>query len=140
MTSGNAWSKVMRNSDRAMARRLWEAIAEGDADRLAACLSPEIVWRSHGSHPLAGEYHGLEKVLGYLARIGETVDELRSDVVDIFVSERGAVIRYRAQAQRGPKRYDNEVLLVLSIADERVVEATVVPVDQQKSGEFWRFD
>ena len=72
------------HSNRVVARRFWEATAAGDPETILALFSPDIVWRAHGDNPIAGEYHGPEKVLGYMARLGETVDELRDELDDIF--------------------------------------------------------
>ena len=126
--------------NRAVARRFWEAAAEGDAAAVVALLSPDIVWRTYGDHPLAGEHHGPEKVLSFLARLGETVDELRSEVRDIFTSERGAVIHFQVSARRGPKRLETETMLILTIEADRILEATVVTTNQRISNEFWRLE
>ena len=135
-----ASSVTPEHPNRALARRFWEATAAGDSAAIVALLSPDIVWRSHGDHPFAGEHHGPEKVLSYLARLGETVDELRSEVRDIFTSVRGAVIHYQVSARRGPKRLENDTLLILRIDADRIFDATVVPVSQRKSNEFWRLE
>ncbi len=123
-----------------MARRFWEATAAGDPETILALFSPDIVWRAHGDSPIAGEYHGPEKVLGYMARLGETVDELRDELDDIFVSDRGAVIHYHASARRGPKRLDNEYVMILGIEAGRILKVTVVPADQRLSNAFWRLE
>ncbi len=126
--------------NRVVARRFWEAAAAGDPEAILALFSPDTVWRALGDNPIAGEYHGPEKVLGYMARLGETVDELRSDLDDIFVSDRGAVIRYHVAARRGPKRLDGDYVMILVIEAGRILEVTVVPSDQQQSNAFWRLE
>ncbi len=131
---------TLEHSNRAVALRFWEALAEGDPDAVVALLSPDIVWRAHGDNPVAGEYRGPEKVLDYLARLGETVDELCSVLQDIFASERGAVIHYRVSARRGPKRLDNEFVMVLGIEAGRILDVTLVPADQRRSTAFWRLE
>ena len=103
--------------NRAVARRFWEAAAAGDARFLTQ-----------------------DRSRFDLARLGETVDELRSELSEIFTSERGAVIHYRVSARRGLKRIDNELLMILIIEAGRILEATMVPADQRKSNEFWRLE
>ena len=126
--------------NRVVARRFWDATAAGDPETILTLFSPDIVWRAHGDNPMAGEYHGPEKVLSYMARLGETVDELRDELDDIFVSERGAVIHYHVSARRGPKRLDNDFLMILGIEAERILEVTVVPTDHRRSDAFWRLE
>ncbi len=133
-------SATPEHANRVVARRFWQASAAGDPEAILALFSPDIVWRAHGDNPIAGEYRGPEKVMGYMARLGETVDELRSDLDDIFVSDRGAVIHYHVSARRGPKRLDNEYVMILSIEAGRILEVTVVPTDQRPSDAFWRLE
>lgn len=126
--------------NRAVARRFWEATAAGDPELIVSILSPDVVWRVHGEHSLAGEYHGPAKVLDYLARLGELVDELRSDLLDIYTSERGAVIQHRTTGRRGPKHLENDVFTILAVDGGRIVEGVVVAADQRISNEFWRLE
>ena len=126
--------------NRVLARRFWEAMAAGDSELVASTLSSDVVWRVHGKHPLAGEYDGPAKVLDYLARLGESVDELDSTLLDIYSSERGAVIQHRARGRRGPKRLDNEIFTIVVVEAGRIVEGVVVPADQHASNEFWRLE
>ncbi len=128
------------HSNRVVARRFWEATAAGDPETILALFSPDIVWRTHGDNPISGEYHSPEKVLGYMARLGETVDELRDELDDIFVSDRGAVIHYHVSARRGPKRLNNEYVMILGIEAGRILKVTVVPADQRRSNAFWRLE
>ena len=135
---GISTAREYRN--RLVARRFWQATAAGDPETILSLFSPNVVWRTHGDNPMAGEHHGSEKVLSYMARLGETVDDLHSNLDDIFVSGRGAVIHYHVSARRGPKRLDNEYLMILSIEAERILEVTVVPTDHRRSDAFWRLE
>jgi ketosteroid isomerase-like protein len=133
-------STTLEYRNRLLARRFWLATAEGDPETILGMFSPNIVWRTYGDNPMAGEQHGPEKVLDYMARLGETVEELHSNLDDIFVSGRGAVIHYHVSARRGPKRLDNAYLMILSIEAERILEVTVVPTDQRRGDAFWRLE
>ena len=126
--------------NRALARRFWEAMAAGDSELVASTLSSDAVWLVHGEHPLAGKYEGPAKVLDFLARLGESVDELDSTLLDIYSSERGAVIRHRVRGRRGPKRLDNEIFTIVAVEAGRIVKGVVVPADQRISNEFWRLE
>ncbi len=122
-----------------LVRRLWDAGARGDADALSECYAPDAVLRAHGvAGPLAGEFKGTAEILDYLARAGEIVDDSLSDIIAIYVSEGGAVIRYRTVATRGAHHLDMQFLYVLAIEQGRITSATLVPTDQRRNDEFWR--
>jgi ketosteroid isomerase-like protein len=123
----------------ALVHRLWDAGARGDADAIAALYAPDVVIVAHGAPSVfSGEFKGSDELLDYLAGIGESVDDLRSDLLDVYTNDRGAVVRYRIAAARGPKRLDMQFLYLLEIANGRIVEATIVPSDQRVNDEFWR--
>ena len=120
-----------------IAQRLWNAIANADADELRAIMAPKCVWRMYGKSRWAGSYQGVDAILEFLASLGEDADELQSDLEDIFVSDRGAVLRYTIHALRGDRVLDIEHLFLMQIDDERVVEAIFAPIDQHRHDRFW---
>jgi ketosteroid isomerase-like protein len=121
-----------------LARRLWEATADGDVQRCQALYAPDVVWCTHGQGVLAGEFKGVCAVIEQMARAGELVDDMRSELLEVFANDGGAVLRYRVHAERGAQVLDEEILLALRIRGERVVRADAVPVDQQANRSFWR--
>jgi ketosteroid isomerase-like protein len=120
-----------------LARRLWSAIADADVQILREVLAPKTVWRMYGRSPLAGTFEGPEAVIAFMARVGELSDELEASLVDIFVSERGAVMRYRVAARRGSRRLDIEHLLLIEIEEGQIEQAVFAPLDQARYDRFW---
>jgi len=121
-----------------IARRLWAAIADGNADDVRDLLADEVVWRASGQNRvLAGDHHGPEGVLDFLATVGEFTDEFNSELRDIFYSERGAVISYHATARQADKKLVMDYLLLLTIEDGQIVAAWSVPLDQHANDGFW---
>jgi ketosteroid isomerase-like protein len=120
-----------------VARRLWDAIALGDAAALRLLLSEKSLWKLCGNSPLAGSYLGIDAILDFLARVGELTDDLRSDLLEIFVGDRGGVIRYRVQAVRGTQQLDTEHLFRFRVKEGRIVEAVFAPIDQYGYDEFF---
>ncbi|MBW2271796.1 MAG: nuclear transport factor 2 family protein [Deltaproteobacteria bacterium] len=120
-----------------MARRLWEGISGADLYALRELFSSKLEWTSHGRSPLAGHYSGPDAALELMARSGELVDELSANVVEMYASESGAVVRYRVQASRGPLHLDTEHLLILEIDDEEITGIVTVPVDQYANDRFF---
>ncbi len=121
-----------------IASRLWEAISRGDAEAFLAVTSPDVVWRIRGENPFAVETRGPAAVLEYLASAGEAVDDLRLQVLDIFASDRGAIIRYARDAHRGPRSIAGELYLRLRIEGDRVAEAELIAADAAGNNAFWR--
>jgi ketosteroid isomerase-like protein len=120
-----------------VARRLWSAIADADVQILDEILAPKTVWRMYGRSPLAGTFEGRDAVMRFMGRVGELSDELEASLIDIFVSERGAVMRYRISARRGSRRLDIEHLLLIEIEQGRIEEGVFAPVDQERYDRFW---
>ena len=125
---------------RQTALQLWEAIASGNSDALREVLAPKTVWRMYGRSPLAGSYIGADAVLGLMAEVGERCDTMRAELVDVFVSERGAAMRYAIDARRGAHRLEIEHVLITRIACGKIVEAIFAPLDQEKYDRFWLAD
>jgi len=122
----------------ALARTLWTAVADGDAAVIRLLVSDDVVWRSVGNNPRAGEYRGPAGVLDYLASAGESVDRLQSTLEAIYVGEDGAIVWYHVDARRGRKSLSTDFVLRLRVRESRVIEALVVPVDQRKNDAFWK--
>jgi ketosteroid isomerase-like protein len=121
----------------AVARELWTAIADSDADRMSQVLADGVVWRSMGQNPLSGEYHGPDGVVDYLVEVGSRADRLASDLLKVFVHDDGVVVLYHVSAQREERTLELEVLLTMQIANGKIVSALSVPVDQRVNDEFW---
>src|SRR5262245_54982197 len=121
-------------------RRLWEASARGDGEAVAAGYAPDAVLSAPGGPipPLSGEFKGKEQILDYLASWGEVVDDSRSEILDMYASDSGAVVRYRTLAMRGGRQLDMQFLYVAAIEAGRIVRATIVAMDQRRYDEFWR--
>jgi ketosteroid isomerase-like protein len=120
-----------------LARTLWSAVADGDAEALGLLLGEDVIWRAIGRNPLAGIYHGPDEVLDYLARIGEAADEFSSSLENIYASDEGAVLVYHVSATRRGKSLETEFITRLTVRNAVVVEALQVPVEQRENDEFW---
>lgn len=120
-----------------VAKELWSAAADGDAEGVTRLLDPDVVWTSAGRNPLSGVWRGPGGVLEYLARIGDSAAELVSTLDSIFVNDEGAVITYHATARRGAAMLEMDYLLVLRIRDGRVRTALMVAADQHVNDGFW---
>jgi ketosteroid isomerase-like protein len=121
-----------------LVRELWEALAAGDREPIFRLYAPDAVLHARGRGPISGDYRGVPAILDFMALAGELVDDLRSEVLDILASEGGAVIRYRTRADRGANHLDMEYIADFHVVDGRIVEAALVPSDQQRHDDFWQ--
>jgi ketosteroid isomerase-like protein len=120
-----------------LARTVWSAIADGDAETLGLLFAEDVTWRAIGLNPLAGTYHGPDEVLDYLARVGESTDEFSSRLESIYINDEGAVVIYHVSATRQGRSLETDYLTRLDVSNGVVVEALMVPVDQRENDEFW---
>ena len=120
-----------------LARTLWSAVADGDAEALGLLLAEDVVWHAIGRNPLAGVYHGPDEVLDYLARIGEATNDFSSSLENIYVNDEGAVLIYRVSATRPGKTLESDFITRLTVRRGVVVETLQLPVDQRENDEFW---
>jgi ketosteroid isomerase-like protein len=120
-----------------LAREIWSATAEGDAEALRRLLAEDIVWTSYGTNPMAGAIHGPEAVLSYLATVGEEADALCSTLKSLYVNDDGAVIFFHISAARGDRKLEVDVLLICQFEEGRAVSALMIPADQEANDAFW---
>ncbi len=129
-------SRLERSFD--IARRLWEATSEGDRGEILEIYSSDVVWRSRGSNPFSSEVHGSRALLEYLASVGEAVDEMSSELHEIYANEDGAVLHFTTRARAGERSLRCDFFLRLSIAGDRVDEVELVALDPKQNDGFWQ--
>lgn len=130
-------SPATPQANRAIALELWRATSESDAHTIRGLLAADVVWRTVGRGDLSGEVRGRDGVIDQLARTGEMVDALTSELIDVFASDNGAITYYRVQAERGTSSIESTVLLMLEIERGLVVGALSVPAGSEDE-KFWR--
>lgn len=120
-----------------LALSLWQATSESDVPRLKRILDPLVTWSFVDSGALDGQSCGVEDVITAIARSGELVDDLTIDLIDVYASDRGAVLFYRVNAWRGPQTLNTDVLLQIDIERDRIVAGRAMPIETTESRHFW---
>jgi len=72
-----------------------------------------------------------------LARSGELVDAMQVELLDILVSELGAVIYYDVLATRGDRSLDTRQILHMRIGGDRIYEISSLPMKARDAESFW---
>jgi ketosteroid isomerase-like protein len=76
----------------ALVRCGYAAFNAKDIPTLVSMFSPEVVQHVPGTSPVAGEYRGIEAVLGYYGKLGQLTDgSLRADLIDVHGDGAGHV-------------------------------------------------
>ncbi|HET7531453.1 MAG TPA: nuclear transport factor 2 family protein [Mycobacteriales bacterium] len=91
--TGGARAGVSEDRYFELVRRGYEAFNVGDIATLASLFSQDVVQHVPGQSALAGDYKGIEGVLGYYARLGEMTDgTFRADLIDVHGDGHGHVL------------------------------------------------
>ena len=104
-------------------RRGYDAFSRGDMDTLRELFHPDIVWHAPGRNQLAGDYQGIDAVLGYFGRIMELSDgNFRAEVHDVIANDEHGVGLHVAHAERAGSTLQDNTVLVFQVSDGKVTE------------------
>jgi hypothetical protein len=104
-----------------LVRTLIDDFLRGDLAAVAGHFHPDAVWHLPGRGVLAGEYHGPEAIVGFLARAFElSGGTLRLDVLDVMASPTGGSHVQRVTAEHAGRRLDCIEILAHEIRDGRI--------------------
>ena len=120
-----------------LAKAAWEAVSAGDVDALAELCADDLVWYASGRGPRAGTHRGRDEVLGYLASLGEAVDQFDSTLENLLVGGNLVAVLFRVSGARKGRKLDTGFILLFHIEASRLTEVWAVPRDQYAVDEFW---
>ena len=108
----------MAHANEDLVRQGYKAFGEGDMDTLRSMFAPDAVHVAPGNNPLAGEYKGVDAILGHYGDLFELSDgtftaELESMKVE---GDDTVVATHRNKARRGDKTLDEDETLTFTIS------------------------
>jgi uncharacterized protein len=118
----------------------FEAFSKGDLDTLRnEFLAPNVVWHSAGRNPLAGDYAGIDQVMGLFGRLFElTGGTFRQELHDVLANDEHGISLATATAEREGKTFRDNTVLVFNVdKDGKVTEAWLHPYDLYAADEFF---
>jgi len=122
-------------------RRAYEDFDSGDLDALKEVMGEAVVWHEPGRSSFAGDYRGLDAVLGFLgdlkARSGGT---FKVEVLDELNAPERVVVFQRETATRKGKSLDVIAAVDYEIHHRKITEVTVYHPDTYEFDEFWADD
>jgi ketosteroid isomerase-like protein len=122
-----------------LVKRFYEAFANEDwRTNVAQCLDHDVVWHVAGDNPLAGDFLGVDAVLGAMGRYSEHSDgSLTLDTKAVFADDEHAIAVHSATAQRGEFSYRAHEIDVFHLGADRVLELWSFSEDQIATDALW---
>jgi uncharacterized protein len=120
-------------------RRGYEAFGQGDMDTLRSIMTPDVVQNVPGTSQIAGEYKGIDSVLGYYGKLFElTGGNFKADLQSAKAEGSDKVVAvHHITGQRGGKSYDHEETLDFTFTGGKISRLDEVHADQAKFDDFW---
>jgi ketosteroid isomerase-like protein len=129
----------MAHANEDLVRQGYKAFGEGDMDTLRSMFAPDAVHVAPGNNPLAGEYKGVDAILGHYGDLFELSDgtftaELESMKVE---GDDTVVATHRNQARRGDKTLDEDETLTFTISGGKFTRLVENRSTQASYDAFW---
>ena len=129
----------MTDTNEDLVRRGYQAFADGDMDTLRSMFAPDAVHVATGNNPLAGEYRGVDAILGYYGKLFELSDGTFAAELQNVRSEGDdtVVATHRDKGQRGDKTLDQDEELTFTISNGKLTRLVENHSDQAAYDAFW---
>ena len=129
----------MAHSNEEIVRQGYKAFGEGDMDTLRSLFAPDAVHSAPGNNLIAGEYKGIDDILGYYGKLFELSDgtftaELKSARAE---GDDTVVATHRDKAQRGDKTLDQDETLTFTISGGKITRLVENHSDPAAYDAFW---
>ncbi len=115
-----------------------EMYAGGDLAAVEELLAEDVVWHVPGTSPIAGDYRGRAAVAGYFSRRRELAGGAIAIVKEDEAHHDEAVVQLAdGRATLGGSQVVWRTAGVYRVADDRIAEAWLVPLDQERFDRVW---
>ena len=115
-----------------------EMYAGGDVEAVRGLLAEDIVWHVPGTSPIAGDYRGRDAVIGYFrARRELAGGAISITKVGEAHHEEALVQLADGRARVGGEEVTWRTAGVYRVAEGRIAEAWLVPLDQEHFDRVW---
>jgi len=129
----------MAHPNEDLVRQGYQAFSDGDMDTLRSLFAPDAVHVATGSSQIAGEYNGVDAILGYYGTLFELSDgTFRAELEGVRVEGDDTVVAtHRDKGQRGGKTLDQDEDLTFTIANGKITRLVENHSDQAAYDAFW---
>jgi len=129
----------MTEANEDIVRQGYAAFAAGDMETLRSLFAPDAVHVATGKSPIAGEYQGVDAILGYYGTLFELSDGTFAAELQSVRSEGDdtVVATHRDKGQRGGKTLDQDEDLTFTVANGKITRLVEKHSDQAAYDDFW---
>jgi len=129
----------MTDANEDIVRQGYAAFAAGDMETLRSLFAPDAVHVATGKSPIAGEYQGVDAILGYYGTLFELSDGTFAAELQSVRSEGDdtVVATHRDKGQRGGKTLDQDEDLTFTVANGKITRLVEKHSDQAAYDDFW---
>ena len=128
----------MAHPNEQLARRAYEAFANGDMTTLDSLIADDVQWHVSGTSAISGAYDGKPATFEFSAQLSErSGGTFALDVQDIMADDDHTVALVKIQGERDRKRLDDSDVHVMQVRDGRLVSFRSFNWDQRASAAFW---
>ena len=119
-------------------RGAYDALVSGDVPALITFFAPDVKAHVPGKSQVAGDYDGLEQVLGYVGKLGElSGGTLRFEVHSLLADDTHGVALINDKAEREGKTLDVNNVHAWHLSDGKLQEIWIYPGDVYAWDDFW---
>ena len=130
---------TVEQANLAVVRRLYAAFEAQDVPAIRACFAPDAVLLHPGHGPFAGEYHGVDAILGFLGGlVPASGGTLRTPLEDLTAGETYVVAVQPVLGDRNGKHLDITSCQRFKVEDGQITEMLGLYSDQYQMDDFWR--
>ncbi len=116
----------------------YEAFAKGDLAALREFLTEDVVWHVSGRSPLAGDYEGIDDVLGFFGRVFElSGGSFRVEPLTYLADDEYGAAPVTVTAHRGDRHLDVMNVQTSRMRGGQVAEFWDTTTDPAAVDEFW---
>ena len=121
-----------------LARRGYDAFSKGDMDTIRELFDPGVQWHVPGKSVFAGDYNGIDEVLGFFGKLFEASGgTLSLEIHDVLANDEHVTVFVKGTAQRDGNAWEGRAVHLFHARDGKVVEFWEHPEDQYAVDEFW---
>lgn len=129
-------SEEAQNLD--VVRRSFEAFQAGDTEALMKAFAPNVHYRLTPIGKFTGDYRGVSAVMEFFGQVAhETEGSFRAALVDLAASGNRVFALYKGSGKRGGKTLDSTDVIVFTLADGAITEATIYSGDYPAAAAFF---
>jgi hypothetical protein len=108
-------------------RRTADAFRAGDLDAIGTLIAADVIWHVPGGHPMAGDLHGRDALLAWLAKVATLGFRLTEH--DVFGNDEHVCALSIMGAHRGDLDVETRVVSIFHYRDGQQLERWFYPDD-----------